>query len=131
MKFLQPPGWARPRGYANGVAAKGNPVFVSGIVGWNAHGTFDAFDFVGQVRQALQNIVAVLAEGQARPEHIARMTWYVLDKDEYMNASQEIGVAYREIIGKHYPAMSVVEVSGLIEAHARVEIEVTAVVPEP
>jgi len=130
MKFLQPPGWARPRGYANGVAAKGSPVFVSGIVGWNAQGSFDALDFVGQVRQALRNIVAVLAEGQARPEHIARMTWYVLDKDEYMNSSREIGVVYREIIGKHYPAMSVVEVSGLIEAQARVEIEVTAVVPE-
>ena len=130
MKFLQPPGWARPRGYANGVAAKGSPVFVSGIVGWNAQGRFDALDFVGQVRQALRNIVAVLAEGQARPEHIARMTWYVLDKDEYMNSSPEIGVVYREIIGKHYPAMSVVEVSGLIEAQARVEIEVTAVVPE-
>jgi enamine deaminase RidA (YjgF/YER057c/UK114 family) len=130
MKFLQPPGWARPKGYANGVAAKGSLVFVSGMIGWNAEGKFESLDFAGQVRQALRNIVAILAEGHARPEHIARMTWYVLDKQEYMNAAQEIGVFYREIIGKHYPPMSVVEVSGLVESQARVEIEVTAVVPD-
>jgi enamine deaminase RidA (YjgF/YER057c/UK114 family) len=130
MKVLQPPKWPRPRGYANGVVAKGSPVFLSGIVGWNNHGEFESKDFAGQVKQALQNIVEILAEAKARPEHIARMTWYVVDKHEYLNATKEIGACYREIIGQHYPAMSVVEVSGLVEADARVEIEVTAVVPE-
>ena len=130
MKFLQPPNWHRPKGYANGVAAKGTLVFVSGIVGWNAQGQFDARDFVGQVRQALRNIVELLNQANATPEHIARMTWYVLDKNEYIAAAKEMGVAYRETIGSHYPAMTVVEVSGLVEADARVEIEVTAVVPE-
>jgi enamine deaminase RidA (YjgF/YER057c/UK114 family) len=130
MKFLQPPDWPRPKGYANGVAAKGTLVFVSGTVGWNAQGEFASLDFVVQVRQALLNIVAVLNQAKAKPEHIARMTWYVLDKDEYMAAAREMGVAYREIIGRHYPAMTVVEVSGLVEPDARVEVEVTAVVPE-
>jgi len=130
MKFLQPPNWSRPKGYANGVAAKGTLVFLSGIVGWNARGEFVAHDFVGQVRQALQNIVEVLKEAKARPEHIARMTWYVLDKNEYLGAVKGMGVVYREILGKHYPAMTVVEVSGFVEAKARVEIEVTAVVPD-
>ncbi|HSM85425.1 MAG TPA: RidA family protein [Candidatus Limnocylindrales bacterium] len=129
MKFLQPPNWARPKGYANGIAAKGNTVFVSGMVGWNEQGEFTAMDFTGQVRQALLNIVEVLQQAGARPEHIARMTWYVVDKGEYLNSAKEIGAAYREIIGRHYPAMTVVEVSGLIEEHARVEIEATAVVP--
>jgi enamine deaminase RidA (YjgF/YER057c/UK114 family) len=130
MKFLQPPNWPRPKGYANGVAAKGTWVFLSGIVGWNAQGRFEARDFVGQVRQALQNIVELLDQANATPEHIARMTWYVLDKNEYIAAAKEMGVAYRETIGSHYPAMTVMEVSGLVEADARVEIEVTAVVPE-
>ena len=130
MRVLQPPHWPRPRGYSNGVAAKGSMVFVSGIVGWNAQGEFASHDFVAQVRQALLNIVEILAQAQAKPEHIARMTWYVLDKDEYMASAKEMGAAYREIIGRHYPAMTVVEVSGLVEANARVEIEVTAVVPE-
>jgi enamine deaminase RidA (YjgF/YER057c/UK114 family) len=130
MKFLQPPDWPRPKGYANGVAAKGSLVFVSGIVGWNAQEEFEALDFVAQLRQALLNIVEILGQAHAKPEHIARMTWYVLDKNEYMAAAKEIGPAYREIIGRHYPAMTVVEVSGLLEANARVEIEVTAVVPE-
>ena len=130
MKFLQPPDWPRPKGYANGVSAKGSMVFVSGIVGWNAHGEFTSQDFVAQVRQALLNIVAVLNQAKAKPEHIARMTWYVLDKNEYMASAREMGAAYREIIGRHYPAMTVVEVSGLIEVNARVEIEVTAVIPE-
>ncbi|HSK43935.1 MAG TPA: RidA family protein [Candidatus Binatia bacterium] len=130
MKFLQPPDWPQPKGYANGVAAKGSLVFVSGIVGWNAQGEFEALDFVAQVRQALLNIVEILAQANAKPEHIARMTWYVLDKNEYMASAKEMGPAYREIIGRHYPAMTVVEVSGLLEANARVEIEVTAVVPE-
>ena len=129
MKFLQPPNWPRPQGYSNGVAARGTPVFVSGTIGWNSQGKFDALDFAGQVRQALKNIVEVLADAHAKPEHIARMTWYVLDKNEYLTAAKEIGVAYREVIGRHYPAMSVVEVSGLLEPAARVEIEVTAIVP--
>jgi len=130
MKVLQPSNWPRPKGYANGVAARGNLVFVSGVVGWNAQEQFAGNDFVTQVRQALLNIVEILKQAEAKPEHIARMTWYVLDKDEYISAAKEMGVAYREIIGRHYPAMTVVEVSGLIEASARVEIEVTAVVPE-
>jgi enamine deaminase RidA (YjgF/YER057c/UK114 family) len=130
MKILQPPEWPRPKGYANGVAAKGTMVFVSGIVGWNAQEQFEARDFVGQVRQALKNIVAVLAQANAKPEHIARMTWYVIDKNKYCASTKDIGAAYREIIGRNYPAMTVVEVSGLIEEHALLEIEVTAVVPE-
>jgi enamine deaminase RidA (YjgF/YER057c/UK114 family) len=130
MKFLQPPNWPRPKGYANGVATRGSLVFLSGIVGWNARGEFAASDFTSQVRQALLNIVEILKEAKAKPEHIARMTWYVLDKDEYMAAAGEMGAAYREIIGRHYPAMTVVEVSGLVEPNARVEIEVTAVVPD-
>jgi enamine deaminase RidA (YjgF/YER057c/UK114 family) len=130
MKFLQPEGWAKPRGYANGIAASGRMVFVSGMIGWDADGVFHTDDFAGQVRQALANIVAVLAEGGAKPEHIVRMTWYVLDKKEYVAAYPEIGVAYRELIGRHYPAMTAVQVAGLVEDRARVEIEVTAVVPE-
>ena len=130
MEILQPAGWAKPRGYANGIAASGRMVFVSGMVGWDADGVFHTDDFAGQVRQALQNIVAVLAEGGARPEHIVRMTWYVLDKKEYVAAYPEIGVAYRELIGRHFPTMSAVQVAGLVEDRARVEIEVTAVVPE-
>lgn len=130
MRFLQPPDWPRPKGYANGVLARGNMVFVSGVVGWNPQGKFESRDFAAQVRQALMNIVEILQEAQAKPEHIARMTWYVLDRNEYMAASKVMGAAYREIIGRHYPAMTVVEVSGLVEADARVEIEVTAVIPE-
>jgi enamine deaminase RidA (YjgF/YER057c/UK114 family) len=130
MKFLQPPNWARPKGYANGVMEKGRMVFLSGMVGWNQQSQFEVRDFAGQVRQALKNIVEVLAEANARPEHIARMTWYVVDKQEYLNSTVDIGDAYREIIGRRYPAMTVVEVSGLVESEARVEIEVTAVVPE-
>jgi len=105
-------------------------VFLSGIVGWNAQGQFTSSDFTAQVRQALANIVEILREANAKPEHIARVTWYVLDKNEYLAAAKAVGAAYREMIGSHYPAMSVVEVSGLIEAAARVEIEVTAVVPD-
>lgn len=130
MKFLQPPNWPRPKGYASGVAAKGSMVFLSGIVGWNAEGRFTSSDFIAQVRQALLNIVEVLREANAKPEHIARMTWYVLDKNEYLAAAKALGAVYREIIGRHYPAMSVVEVSGLVETAARVEIEATAVVPD-
>ena len=130
MELLQPPGWPRPKGYANGVAAKGRMIFVSGMVGWNAQGVFQATDIAGQVRQALANIVAVLAEAGAAPQHIVRMNWYVLDKHEYIAAYPAIGVAYREILGRHFPAMTAVAVTALVEAAARVEIEVTAVVPE-
>jgi enamine deaminase RidA (YjgF/YER057c/UK114 family) len=130
MEFLQPKDWPRPRGYANGIAASGRMVFVSGMIGWDADGVFHTDDFAGQVRQALANVVAVLAEGGARPEHIVRMTWYVIDKKEYVAAYPEIGVAYRELIGRHFPTMSAVQVAGLVEDRARVEIEVTAVVPE-
>jgi len=130
MKFLQPPNWPRPKGYATGVAVRGSMVFLSGMIGWNAECRFTSSDFTAQVRQALLNIVEVLREANAKPEHIARMTWYVLDKNEYMAAAKTMGDVYREIIGRHYPAMSVVEVSGLVEAAARVEIEVTDVVPD-
>ncbi|NIA56035.1 RidA family protein [Massilia sp. TW-1] len=130
MEILQPPGWPRPRGYANGVAARGRLVFVSGMIGWNGHGEFESDDFAGQARQALLNVVAVLHEAGARPEHIVRMTWYVVDKREYLAASAAVGAAYREIIGAHYPAMTAVEVRALIEDRARVEIEATAVVPD-
>jgi enamine deaminase RidA (YjgF/YER057c/UK114 family) len=129
MEILQPPEWARPRGYSNGVAASGRMVFVSGMIGWDGQGVFHTDDFAGQVRQALLNIVAVLKEAGGRPEHIARMTWYVVDKQEYVAAYKDIGAAYREIIGNHYPAMTAVQVSALVEDRARVEIEVTAVVP--
>ncbi|CAH0292067.1 2-iminobutanoate/2-iminopropanoate deaminase [Massilia sp. Bi118] len=129
MDILQPPGWPRPRGYSNGVAASGRQVFVSGMIGWNAEGRFESDDFAMQARQALMNVVAVLREAGAGPEHIVRMTWYVVDKREYLAASSELGAAYREIIGKHYPAMTAVEVRALIEDRARMEIEVTAVMP--
>nr|WP_315252928.1 RidA family protein [uncultured Duganella sp.] len=129
MEILQPPGWARPRGYSNGVAASGRMVFVSGMIGWDGQGVFHTDDFAGQVRQALLNIVAVLAEAGARPEHIARMTWYVVDKNAYVAAYKDIGHAYREIIGAHYPAMTAVQVAALVEERALVEIEVTAVIP--
>ncbi len=129
MEILQPPGWAAPRGYANGIAASGRIVFVSGQVGWNTHGCFEATDFVAQARQALANVVAVLGEAGARPEHIARMTWYVVDKREYVASSKALGAVYREVIGNHYPAMTAVEVAALVEDGARVEIEVTAVIP--
>lgn len=130
LQILQPPGWPRPKGYANGVAARGLQVHVSGMVGWDAEGCFQADDFVGQARQALENIVAVLAEAGAGPQHIVRMTWYVLDKREYLDAGATLGAAYRDVIGRHYPAMSAVQVAALMEDRARVEIEVTAVIPD-
>jgi enamine deaminase RidA (YjgF/YER057c/UK114 family) len=129
-EFLQPAGWPRPKGYAYGVAAHGRIICVSGMIGWDAEGRFPSRDFVAQVRQALKNVVAVLAEADARPEHIVRITWYVIDKQEYVGAYEAIGAVYREVIGRHYPAMTAVQVSGLIEDDARVEIEVTAVVPD-
>jgi len=130
VKILQPPGWARPKGYANGIAARGTLVFVGGQIGWNAAQQFESDDFVAQAAQALRNVVAVLAEAGGRPEHIARMTWYVLDKREYLASYRALGAAYREIIGRHYPAMSAVEVAALMEDRARVEIEATAVIPD-
>ena len=129
MEILQPPHWAKPRGYSNGVAASGRTVCVSGMIGWDGQGVFHTDDFAGQVRQALENIVAVLAEADARPEHIVRMTWYVIDRKEYVAAYKEVGAAYRAVIGAHYPAMTAVQVAGLVEDRARVEIEVTAIVP--
>jgi len=129
IEILQPPGWPRPKGYSNGVAATGRQVFVSGMVGWDADCSFQTDDFVAQARQALENIVAVLREAGAGPEHIVRMTWYVLDRREYLEAGAALGAAYRDVIGRYYPAMSAVQVAGLMEARARVEIEVTAVVP--
>ena len=130
MNILQPFGWPRPKGYSNGVSANGRMVFVSGMVGWDANGTFSHSDLASQVRQALLNIVAVLSEANAKAEHIVRMTWYVVNKAEYLASATEIGSAYREVIGRHYPAMTVVQVVALLEDQARVEIEATAVVPE-
>jgi enamine deaminase RidA (YjgF/YER057c/UK114 family) len=129
MKFLQPSGWVRPRGYSNGVAASGRTICVSGMIGWDGQGVFHTDDFAGQVRQALQNVVEVLAEDGATPAHIVRMTWYVVDKQEYVAAYRDIGIAYRELIGLHFPAMTAVQVVALVEDRAKVEIEVTAVVP--
>ena len=129
MKILQPPGWPRPRGYSNGIAARGTLVFVGGQIGWNARGEFESDDFAAQARQALANVVAVLAEAGGRPEHIARMTWYVTDRREYVAAYRAVGEAYRELIGRHYPAMTAVEVAALVEERAKVEIEATAVLP--
>ncbi|MBX3604969.1 MAG: RidA family protein [Piscinibacter sp.] len=129
MQVLQPDGWEKPRGYANGVAAEGRLVFVAGQIGWNAAQRFESDDFVAQVRQALANVVAVLAEAGARPEHIVRMTWYVTDKREYLSRGREVGAVFRELIGVYHAAMSAVEVSALMEERAQVEIEVTAVVP--
>lgn len=130
MQVLLPPGWPRPKGYSNGVAARGRMVFVAGMIGWDAQGVFHTDTLCGQVRQALQNIVEVLAEGGARPEHIVRMTWYVTDKKDYVASLREIGQDFREIIGSFNAAMTAVEVSALIEDRAKVEIEVTAVVPD-
>jgi enamine deaminase RidA (YjgF/YER057c/UK114 family) len=126
---LLPPGWKRPRGYANGISASGRMVFTAGVVGWDAEERFVASDLAGQFRQVLVNTVAILAEGGAGPEHIARMTWYVTSRDEYLAGLDEIGAAYRELIGRNYPAMAVVEVAALVEAEAKVEIETIAVVP--
>ena len=130
MKNLQPAGWTQPKGYANGIAARGMVVSIAGQIGWNAQCEFESDDFAAQTRQALSNIVAVLAEAGGRPEHIVRMTWYVIDKDEYIGAYKAIGAAYREVIGKHFPAMSAVQVAALIEDRAKLEIEATAVIPD-
>lgn len=128
--ILQPEGWAKPIGYANGVSATGRQIFVGGQIGWNAECRFETDDFVGQVKQTLENIVAVLAAGGARPEHITTMTWYFTDKAEYLGNLKGIGQAYREVIGKHFPAMAAMQVVALVEDRAKIEIQATAVVPE-
>jgi enamine deaminase RidA (YjgF/YER057c/UK114 family) len=126
MRGLQPPGWPRPRGYANGIAA-GGLVFTGGQIGWDATGAFPHADLAGQVGQALRNVLAVLAEAGAGPEHVVRLTWFITDRDEYLAHPKEVGAAYRAVMGRHFPAMSVVVVAGLLEPRAKVEIEATAV----
>ena len=130
MKILQPPGWAQAKGYANGIAARGTQVFVGGQVGWNAQQQFESDDFIAQTAQTLRNIVAVLKEAGAGPEHMVRMTWYILDRVEYNARLKELGQVYRDVMGRNFPAMSCVQVAALMEARAKVEIEVTAVVPD-
>ena len=130
MQVLLPPGWPRPKGYANGVTVTGRQVYIAGMIGWDAQGVFHTDDFAGQAQQALQNIVDVLQEAGGKPEHIVRMTWYVTDKREYLAAGREVGRAFREIIGSYNAAMTAVEVRALIEDRAKVEIEATAVIPE-
>lgn len=130
MKKLQPPDWTEPKGYANGVMARGALIFVGGQIGWNARQQFESDNFVIQTRQALLNIAAVLKAAGAGPEHMVRMTWYVVDRAEYVAGLKELGTAYREVMGKNFPAMTCVEVSALVEDRARVEIEVTAVLPD-
>ncbi len=129
MKIVQPAGWPQPRGYSNGIAAFGEYICLAGQIGWNAEGRFTSDDLAHQAAQALRNVVAVLAAAKAQPSHIARMTWYVTDKAEYVAAASRIGEAYREIIGDHYPAMTLVQVAALLEDRAKVEIEVTAIRP--
>jgi enamine deaminase RidA (YjgF/YER057c/UK114 family) len=130
MQILQPPGWARGKGFSNGIAARGRLVFIAGQVGRTGEGKWEARDFADQFRQALKNVLDVLKEAKGKPEHIVRLTWYVLDKKEYLGSLKEVGAAYRELMGRHYPTMAVVQVSGLVEDEARLEIEATAVVPE-
>ena len=130
MIKLQPPDWAEPKGYANGIMARGALIFVGGQIGWNAAQTFESDDFIVQTRQALMNIAAVLRAGGAGPEHMVRMTWYVTDRVEYAARLKELGGVYREVMGKNFPAMTCVEVSGLVEDRAKIEIEVTAVLPD-
>jgi enamine deaminase RidA (YjgF/YER057c/UK114 family) len=130
MKMLQPPGWKAPKGYANGVLARGATVVTGGQVGWNADQQFESDDFVQQASLALRNIVAILHEAGAEPAHIVRLTWYVVDKREYVASYPALGAVYREVIGRHFPAMTAVEVKALIEDRARVEIEATAIIPD-
>ena len=130
-KILQPNGWARPRGYANGVSARGRQIFVAGQIGWNERGELAGSDLATQARQALRNIVMILAEDGAQPDHLVRLTWYVTNRQAYLDAAKPLGEAYREFIGAHFPAMTAVEVATLMEPGAVVEIEATAVVPEP
>ena len=129
LQILQPPGWARPKGFANGIAAQGKLVFIAGQIGWSGSGEWKERSFAGQFRQALLNVITVLKEAQGKPEHIVRLTWYVLDKQEYLASLKELGAAYRELMGRHYPTMAVVQVGALVEDAARLEIEATAVIP--
>ena len=129
-EFLQPPGWATPKGYSNGVVARGRQVYLAGQIGWNESQQLVSSAFAGQFRQALQNIMTLLAQAGGRPEHLVRLTWFVTNLDEYRAEVKDIGAAYRDVIGRHYPPMSVVQVAGLVEHGAKVEIEATAVVPE-
>ena len=130
MKILQPPGWPRPKGYSNGISAKGRMIFNGGIVGWDEHESFPDYSLHAQFARALRNTLAILAEDGAGPEHIVRMTCYVIDRHEYASSRDEIGVAWKEIMGRNYPAMALVEVKGLVESAAKIEIETTAVVEE-
>ncbi len=130
LKPVNPPGWARPKGYSNGVVGRGTAVFVAGQIGWNGQEVFESDDFIAQLRQALRNTVEVLAAAGAKPEHVARMTWFVVDKREYLSRIAEVGSAYREIMGRNFPAMTLVQVAGLLEERARIEIESTAVIPD-
>jgi len=130
VKTLLPPGWPRPKGYANGVSASGRLIFTAGVIGWDETERIVAPDLVGQFRQILLNTLAILAEDGAGPEHVVRMTWYVVDRDEYVASLAETGAIYRDLMGKHYPAMAVVQIAGLVEPAARIEIETTAVVPQ-
>ena len=130
MRRLQPPGWVRPKGYSNGISARGEVIVVAGQVGWDENEVFRADAFTGQGEQALRNIVSVLAEAGAGPEHLVRLTWFIADKDEYLASLPSLGEAYRAVIGKHFPAMSVIVVRGFIEDGARLGIEATAVVPD-
>ena len=131
MRLLHPKSWAPTKGFSNGVAVEGRQVFVAGQVGWNARQQMVDDDFVAQVEQALRNIVDILAEADARPEHLVRLTWYITDKREYVARSKEVGQAYRRLVGRHFPAMTLVQVAALLDDRARVEIEATAVVPTP
>jgi enamine deaminase RidA (YjgF/YER057c/UK114 family) len=131
MTILQPPHWARPRGFANGIAVRGGTtVYIAGQIGWTGEGRWQARDFAGQFRQALANILAVLAQAGGRPEHVVRLTWYVLDKQEYLRSMKELGAAYRELMGRNFPAMAVMQVGALVEDEAKLEIEATAVIPD-
>lgn len=130
FKHIQPPGWAPARGYANGIAARGTQVYVGGQIGWNAQQEFETDDFIEQVHQALANVADVLREAGAGPEHMVRMTWYIIDRVEYNERLRELGAAYRDVMGKNFPAMTCVQVAALVEARAKVEIEVTAVIPD-
>jgi enamine deaminase RidA (YjgF/YER057c/UK114 family) len=130
MQILQPPGWAKPKGFSNGISCQGRLVFIGGQIGWSGQGEWIDRSFAGQFRQALKNILEVLAQAGGKPEHLVRLTWYVLDRKEYLASLKELGAAYRELMGRHYPTMAVVQVSGLVEDAARLEIEATAVIPE-
>jgi enamine deaminase RidA (YjgF/YER057c/UK114 family) len=130
MRVLQPAGWARPKGYSNGIEAWGRTVFVAGLIGWNSEEKFEASDFAGQFEQLLRNLVAILAEANAGPEHVVRLTWYITDKQAYLSDAQRVGEIYRSIMGRSFPVMAVVQVVALMEDDALVEIEATAVIPD-